>query len=160
MSCDICERLAVAETGADPFVVARLTTGTVKLMSTQYFRGYTLFLASACVREVYDLPADVRRAHLHEMAEVTHAVARAFQPRKMNCEALGNGTPHLHWHLIPRYATDPHPNGPVWEDLAFLRVLWLGAGEPTASERDDMRAALRRELQRSDVEIVRDYVSA
>jgi diadenosine tetraphosphate (Ap4A) HIT family hydrolase len=23
--------------------------------------------------------------------------------------------PHLHWHLIPRYADDPDPTRPVWE---------------------------------------------
>jgi diadenosine tetraphosphate (Ap4A) HIT family hydrolase len=94
-----------------------------------------------------------------EMAEVAHALARAFDPRKLNCESLGNGTPHLHWHLIPRYATDPHPRGPVWEDLAFLRQLWRGGATPGDRERDESRRALLGELRRSDLEIEREYVT-
>ena len=121
---------------------ARLATGYVKLLPTQYFRGYTLFTAKLCVPEVYDLPTDTRATHLHEMAEVAHAVARAFRPRKMNYEALGNGTPHLHWHVIPRHDDDPHPRGPVWEDLAFLRQLWLGSATPDPSALDDMKRAV------------------
>ena len=51
--------------------------------------------AKSCVRELHDLPSSVRDLHLHEMAEVAHALARAFNPTKLNYEALGNGTPHL-----------------------------------------------------------------
>lgn len=93
------------------------------------------------------------------MAEVGHAVVRAFEPRKLNYEALGNGTPHLHWHLIPRYANDPHPNGPVWENLAFLRQLWLDGALLDDEDRDETRRALLTELRRADVEIEREYVA-
>jgi diadenosine tetraphosphate (Ap4A) HIT family hydrolase len=148
------------EDGRDPYAIARLTTGYVKLLPTQYFRGYTLFSAKLCVREVYDLPPDVRAVHLHEMAEVAHAVERAFRPRKLNYEALGNGTPHLHWHVIPRYADDPHPLGPVWEDLAFLRQLWLGSATPDPGARDEMKRAVLRELRVGNVEIEREFAEA
>jgi diadenosine tetraphosphate (Ap4A) HIT family hydrolase len=156
--CEICEATERIDAGEDPNAVARLGTGYVKLLTTQYFRGYTLFSAKLCVREIHDLPLEIRARHLHEMAEVGHAVARAFKPRKLNYEALGNGTPHLHWHLIPRHATDPHPNGPVWEDLAFLRQLWLGGAELEAGGRDEARRALLTELRNADVDIEREYV--
>ena len=102
----------------------------VTLCATQYFRGYAVFASRRCVREIYDLPGSERAAHLREMVEVAHALDRAFTPRKLNYEALGNGVPHLHWHLIPRYESDPHPHGPVWEDLNFLRQFWLGGAPP------------------------------
>jgi len=35
-------------------------------------------------------------------------------PTKMNLASLGNQTPHLHWHLIPRFADDSHFPNPVW----------------------------------------------
>jgi len=152
--CDAAERI---EAGEHPFAIARLATGYVTLCATQYFRGYTFFAARSCVREVYDLPAAERATHLHEMAEVAHALDRAFSPRKMNCEALGNGVPHLHWHLIPRYDSDPHPRGPVWEDLSFLRQFWLGGSQPDEST-DDARRAILAELRRGDVQIEREFV--
>jgi diadenosine tetraphosphate (Ap4A) HIT family hydrolase len=32
----------------------------------------------------------------------------------MNLASLGNQTPHLHWHLIPRFTDDSHFPQPVW----------------------------------------------
>jgi diadenosine tetraphosphate (Ap4A) HIT family hydrolase len=30
-----------------------------------------------------------------------------LRPVKLNCDVLGNSLPHLHTHVIPRYAEDP-----------------------------------------------------
>jgi diadenosine tetraphosphate (Ap4A) HIT family hydrolase len=35
-------------------------------------------------------------------------------PLKMNLASLGNQTPHLHWHVIPRFADDSHFPQSVW----------------------------------------------
>jgi diadenosine tetraphosphate (Ap4A) HIT family hydrolase len=35
-----------------------------------------------------------------------------YRPLKMNYETLGNSLPHLHTHLVPRYAADPRPGQP------------------------------------------------
>jgi diadenosine tetraphosphate (Ap4A) HIT family hydrolase len=158
MACELCSGAARIEAGEDPWAIARVTTGYVKLCATQYFRGYTFFAAKQCVPELHDLPPDVRGAHLLEMAEVAHALVRAFHPKKMNYEALGNGVPHLHWHLIPRYDTDPHPRGPVWEDLAFLREFWTGGAPLAEGERDELRGVILTELRRGDIEIEREFV--
>jgi len=34
----------------------------------------------------------------------------------MDVELLGNSNPHLHWHIIPRYRSDPRCGRPIWED--------------------------------------------
>jgi diadenosine tetraphosphate (Ap4A) HIT family hydrolase len=155
----VCERNEQMERGNDPFAIARLETGYLKLFPVQYFRGYSLFTAKTCVAELHDLDRAVRDRFLSEMAESAHALARACDPRKMNYELLGNGCPHLHWHLAPRYATDRHPNGPVWEDLNFLRNLWTEQSHPTDSERDALRRAILAELRGAGVTIERDFVS-
>jgi diadenosine tetraphosphate (Ap4A) HIT family hydrolase len=155
----MCEAADRIEAGNHPFAIARLATGYVTLCATQYFRGYSFFAARRCVREVYDLEPTDRSSHLYEMAEVAHALDRAFKPRKMNYEALGNGVPHLHWHLIPRYDSDPHPRGPVWEDLGFLRQFWLG-GSPPDETMDEARRAILTELRRRDVRIEREFIDA
>ena len=37
-----------------------------------------------------------------------------MQPDKMNLASLGNMTPHVHWHVIPRFEDDAHFPTPVW----------------------------------------------
>jgi diadenosine tetraphosphate (Ap4A) HIT family hydrolase len=53
-------------------------------------------------------------AYFQEMVLLATAIERAFQPRKLNYELLGNQVPHLHWHLFPRSETDPDRLKPVW----------------------------------------------
>ncbi|MCU1426745.1 MAG: diadenosine tetraphosphate hydrolase [Actinomycetia bacterium] len=156
--CDLCAGAQRMDRGDDPYAVARLETGFVRLHEVQYFRGYTVFAAKTCVAELHELERGERDLYLAEMSEVAHALSRAFRPRKLNYELLGNSVPHLHWHLVPRYDTDPHPRGPIWEDLSFLRNLWTGGSASTVTERDAMRTTLLQELERADVRIERAFV--
>ena len=151
--CSICDDNAAADDGVDPWLIARLQTGYVRLAKTQYFNGSLFFVAKQCVREVFDLDADTRALHLAEMAEVAAAANEAFQPRKMNIESLGNGVPHLHWWITPRYESDPRPWGPIWEDLEFLRLLWGKEGRPSVEEREALKESLLIALQSRDVTI-------
>lgn len=137
--------------------MARLTTGYVRLNPNQYFRGSCFFLAKSCVHELHDLDRDTRDAHMREMAEVSAAVWTASNPRKLNYEALGNGAPHLHWWLTPRYESDPRPLAPIWEDLEFLRAQWTQGCRPTDAERESLRSSLLAALKSQDVEIELPY---
>ena len=47
-----------------------------------------------------------------ELLIVGAAIERVFAPVKMNYDILGNSVPHLHVHLLPRYADDPRPEWP------------------------------------------------
>jgi diadenosine tetraphosphate (Ap4A) HIT family hydrolase len=38
-----------------------------------------------------------------------------FKPDKMNYELLGNGCPHLHWHLYPRRKGDTPIKSSVYQ---------------------------------------------
>jgi diadenosine tetraphosphate (Ap4A) HIT family hydrolase len=149
--CPICEENQASEDGTDPWLVARLQTGYVRLSPNQYFRGSLFFAARRCVREVFDLEVDVRGLHLAEMAEVAAAANEVFAPLKMNIESLGNGVPHLHWWITPRYRTDPRPRGPIWEDFDFLRTYWVGGGRPTSEECAASRSRLVDALRARDL---------
>jgi diadenosine tetraphosphate (Ap4A) HIT family hydrolase len=37
-----------------------------------------------------------------------------MKPSKVNIASLGNMTPHIHWHVIPRYRDDAYFPGSVW----------------------------------------------
>jgi len=85
----------------------------------------------AHVREMTDL-APAERAHLMEAVFATEQALRATLPvDKINLASLGNVTPHLHWHVIARFAEDPHFPAPVWAEArhqtpASLPAQWRG----------------------------------
>jgi diadenosine tetraphosphate (Ap4A) HIT family hydrolase len=87
------------------------------------------------------------------MAEVAASVFDAFGPRKLNYEALGNGAPHLHWWITPRYVTDARPRAPIWEDLEFLRAQWTNGARPTDEERDITKLEVLSALRAHEVTI-------
>jgi diadenosine tetraphosphate (Ap4A) HIT family hydrolase len=51
-------------------------------------------------------------AYGREVLQVGRAIEAAFQPVKLNYNLLGNTMPHLHTHVVPRYADDPRPGWP------------------------------------------------
>lgn len=117
--CLICERINCIKKGCNPYFVKELETGYVVIGDSQYFKGYTLFLAKEHVTELHQMNVATKLKFLEEMSLVQEAVARAFQAEKMNVELLGNGDAHVHWHLFPRRAGDMrghglNERGPVW----------------------------------------------
>ena len=66
------------------------------------------------VREISDL-TNTERHHLMTVVFAVEAALRLlYRPLKINLASLGNVTPHLHWHVIPRFADDPHFPAPIW----------------------------------------------
>ncbi len=94
--------------------IADLELSRVFLHEDQFFPGYVLLVLRRHVTELYDLPAPERATLMEEVSRVAQALARVFRPVKMNYELLGNLVPHIHWHLVPRLATDPGLRGPIW----------------------------------------------
>jgi diadenosine tetraphosphate (Ap4A) HIT family hydrolase len=47
-----------------------------------------------------------------EVMLAARAIQSVMQPVKLNYDVLGNSVPHLHTHLVPRYADDPRPGWP------------------------------------------------
>ena len=126
--CPIVTALEAAEihrspSGAVSRRVALLPTSVVVLGNDQYYRGYALVIARRHATELYHLPDDEATRYFQDMLRVARAVDRAFSPRKMNYELLGNTVAHLHWHLFPRYADDPNPARPTWEHAHEPRLL-------------------------------------
>lgn len=66
------------------------------------------------VREMTDLSPNDRNYLMNVVFSVETVVCTLFQPHKINLASFGNMTPHLHWHIIPRWQDDPHFPEPIW----------------------------------------------
>ena len=64
------------------------------------------------VAEPTELTDAQAAAYGREVLTVGRAIERALQPVKLNYDLLGNSVPHLHTHIVPRYAEDPRPGWP------------------------------------------------
>ena len=61
-----------------------------------------------------DLGAAEREHLLTVVLRVEMIVRRLLKPTKMNIASLGNQVPHLHWHVIPRFADDAFFPDSIW----------------------------------------------
>jgi len=78
------------------------------------YPGYCRVIWNAHVREMSDLePAD-RDALMRVVFAMEKTIRSLFAPDKINLASLGNMTPHVHWHVIPRWRDDRHFPGPIW----------------------------------------------
>jgi diadenosine tetraphosphate (Ap4A) HIT family hydrolase len=93
------------------------------LAPDQFHRGYSLVVAKVHATELFELSEAEATQYYHDMVRVARAVAAAFCPRKLNYELLGNMVPHLHWHVLPRYADDANPRHPAWQQPHPPRIL-------------------------------------
>jgi diadenosine tetraphosphate (Ap4A) HIT family hydrolase len=76
-------------------------------------RGYTVASwRGRHVVEPTELTAEEAAQYWLELLHVGRAIEAAFRPVKVNYETLGNALPHLHTHVMPRYADDPLPGFP------------------------------------------------
>jgi len=84
------------------------------VLTSEPFSGFCRVIWNAHVREMTDLAAPDRTHFMHVVHAVESALRARLTPIKMNLASLGNQTPHLHWHVIPRFADDSHFPNPVW----------------------------------------------
>lgn len=78
--------------------------------------GFCRVIWQAHVREMTDLPPAGRRELMDAVFATEIAMREVLSPAKINLASLGNLTPHLHWHVIARFADDPHFPAPVWAE--------------------------------------------
>lgn len=76
-------------------------------------RGLTIAIwRGRHVAEPTELTDAEAAAYGREVLAVGRAIERALAPVKLNYDLLGNSVPHLHTHIVPRYADDPRPGWP------------------------------------------------
>lgn len=78
------------------------------------YPGYCRVIWNAHVAEMTDLDATSRDHCMHTVYAVEAVLRELLKPDKINLAALGNFTPHLHWHVIARFRDDPHFPQSIW----------------------------------------------
>ena len=78
------------------------------------YPGFVRVILKRHAREMGDLSREEREALMAVVFEVEAAVRETMQPDKMNLASLGNMTPHMHWHVVPRFHDDRHFPNPIW----------------------------------------------
>ncbi|HSS46839.1 MAG TPA: HIT family protein [Burkholderiales bacterium] len=134
MPCELCE-----SAGGEP--LWRDVLCRVVLVNDAEHPGFCRVIWNAHVKEMTDLGETERQHVLRVALAVETALRKLLSPDKINLASLGNMTPHLHWHVIPRFHDDPHYPNPVWG-----RKLRAGPRVLPRGFRDTMQAALIRAL--------------
>lgn len=111
-SCSMCTKWE-DEPGLQ---IAELEQCRVMLNRDQFFPGYCFVFTKEHVTELFHLDPEVRNSVMAEVSRVAEALYTAFAPAKINYELLGNMVPHMHWHLVPRFTTDPLWPRPIWSE--------------------------------------------
>jgi diadenosine tetraphosphate (Ap4A) HIT family hydrolase len=101
--------------------------------------GFLRVILNAHVKEMTDLPLRDREGMMRVVFAAESALRETMAPDKINLASLGNVVPHLHWHVIPRFADDPHFPNPVWGEKKRQVPHTVAA---------DIDAALARALER------------
>jgi diadenosine tetraphosphate (Ap4A) HIT family hydrolase len=116
MSCELCGSDGGTVLWRDEF--CRVVRPTVP--------GYPAFLRVVLNRhakEMSDLDAAAQARLLRVVIACESVLRRLYSPDKVNLASLGNVVPHLHWHVIARFADDAH----------FPDAIWAAPRRPAAS---------------------------
>jgi diadenosine tetraphosphate (Ap4A) HIT family hydrolase len=137
--CPMCEQGRPEETRHG----VRFFAGEVSdayLQREDIQRGYSVVVwRGRHVAEPTELTAEEATAYWLEVVRVGRAIENVLEPVKLNYDLLGNSLPHLHTHLVPRYADDPRPGWP----FPFP---------------DEERPPIQEEVFRADLEALRRWL--
>lgn len=107
MSCELCATPGGTVLWEDPRC-------RVVQVDEPGYPGFCRVIWKTHEREMTDLsPAD-RQHCMNVVFAVERAMRDALSPAKINLASLGNMVAHVHWHVIPRFADDPHFPQPIW----------------------------------------------
>ena len=90
---------------------AELRVSRAFLFKEQTYRGRCLVAYNGHVNDLNELSDEERNAFMADVAQVTRAMQKAFNPEKINYGAYSDKLSHLHFHLAPKYVDGPDYGG-------------------------------------------------
>lgn len=91
--------------------IAQLNVSRVFLFKEQTYHGRCLVAYNEHVNDLNELSDNNRNAFIADVVKVTRAMAKVFNPEKINYGAYSDKLSHLHFHLVPKYVDGPDYGG-------------------------------------------------
>ena len=91
--------------------IANLRVSRAFLFKEQTYHGRCLVAYNGHVNDLNELSDDERNAFMADVAQITRAMQRVFNPEKINYGAYSDKLSHLHFHLAPKYVDGPDYGG-------------------------------------------------
>ncbi|MCQ2129248.1 MAG: HIT family protein [Bacteroidaceae bacterium] len=88
-----------------------LSVSRAFLFKEQTYRGRCLVAYNGHVNDLNELSDEERNAFMADVATMTRAMQRVFNPEKINYGAYSDKLSHLHFHLAPKYVDGPDYGG-------------------------------------------------
>jgi diadenosine tetraphosphate (Ap4A) HIT family hydrolase len=107
MCCELCDAVGGELLRQDDLC-------RVVLVGDAHYPGLCRVILNRHVKEMSDLAADEHSRLMQVVLAVEQGVREVLRPDKVNLASLGNMTPHMHWHVIPRFADDRHFPNSIW----------------------------------------------
>ena len=85
------------------YPVCEMKTGFLYIFKEQSKKGRVILAHKKHVSELIDLTDEERNDYFAEIAQVSRAVHKVFNPDKVNYGAYGDTGCHLHFHIGPKY---------------------------------------------------------
>jgi len=126
MACALCQPCLHPILWQDDFC-------RVVLLNDADYPAYCRVELLAHVKEMTDLIPEQRARMMKTVFAVELGIREIFNPDKINLASLGNKTPHIHWHVIPRYESDRHFPNSHWGEV--MRNSTTAALDPDTAER-------------------------
>ena len=118
--------------------VCKLDYSTVYLNRDQKHKGRCIVMFKDHKTEYFQLTEEENRGYFAELAKTAQAVWNLYHPDKINYATFGDGVPHVHVHVVPKYK-----GGLQWGEAFHDDVEKVLLSE---EEYQEMAKALREEL--------------
>lgn len=112
----------------------------VVLLNEQDYPAYCRVELLAHVKEMTDLLPQERARTMKVVFAVEAAIREIIQPDKINLASLGNKTPHMHWHIIPRFESDKHFPNLHWGEVVRNNQTVVLTAEQKKQLKDKIKA--------------------
>lgn len=94
--------------------IGDLKVSQLFLFKEQSYSGRCNVVYNNHAVELYELSEEQRNLFMEDVATVAKAIAKAFNPTKINYGAYSDTLSHLHVHIVPKYK-DGYGFGSVFE---------------------------------------------